>query len=62
MQAADIFELNIDVAIGGMDQRKAHVHAGHGFKVELEESNMSSHTNSVFLKALVFVWIRSITR
>ncbi len=25
MQAADIFELNIDVAIGGMDQRKAHM-------------------------------------
>ena len=26
LQAADIFEMNIDVAIGGMDQRKAHVH------------------------------------
>ena len=25
MQSADIFELNIDVAIGGMDQRKAHM-------------------------------------
>lgn len=25
MQAADIFEMNIDVAIGGMDQRKAHM-------------------------------------
>ena len=25
MQAADIFELKIDVAIGGMDQRKAHM-------------------------------------
>ena len=25
MQAADIFELGIDVAIGGMDQRKAHM-------------------------------------
>ena len=25
MQAADIFELNIDVAIGGMDQQKAHM-------------------------------------
>lgn len=25
MQAADIFELNIDIAIGGMDQRKAHM-------------------------------------
>ena len=25
MQASDIFELNIDVAIGGMDQRKAHM-------------------------------------
>jgi tyrosyl-tRNA synthetase len=25
MQAADIFELDIDVAIGGMDQRKAHM-------------------------------------
>ena len=25
MQAADIFELSIDVAIGGMDQRKAHM-------------------------------------
>ncbi len=25
MQAADIFELEIDVAIGGMDQRKAHM-------------------------------------
>lgn len=26
MQAADIFELNIDIAIGGMDQRKAHMY------------------------------------
>ena len=26
MQAADIFELEIDVAIGGMDQRKAHMY------------------------------------
>ena len=26
MQAADIFEMNIDVAIGGMDQRKAHMY------------------------------------
>ena len=27
LQAADIFEMNIDVAIGGMDQRKgSHVH------------------------------------
>ena len=26
MQAADIFELGIDVAIGGMDQRKAHMY------------------------------------
>jgi tyrosyl-tRNA synthetase len=26
MQAADIFELNIDVAFGGMDQRKAHMY------------------------------------
>jgi tyrosyl-tRNA synthetase len=26
LQAADIFELNIDVAIGGMDQRKAHMY------------------------------------
>ena len=26
MQAADIFELDIDVAIGGMDQRKAHMY------------------------------------
>lgn len=25
MQAADIFEMNIDVALGGMDQRKAHM-------------------------------------
>jgi len=25
MQASDIFEMNIDVAIGGMDQRKAHM-------------------------------------
>ena len=25
MQASDIFELNIDIAIGGMDQRKAHM-------------------------------------
>jgi len=25
MQAADIFELNVDVALGGMDQRKAHM-------------------------------------
>ena len=25
MQASDIFELNIDVALGGMDQRKAHM-------------------------------------
>ena len=25
MQAADIFELDIDIAIGGMDQRKAHM-------------------------------------
>ena len=25
MQAADIFEMNIDIAIGGMDQRKAHM-------------------------------------
>lgn len=25
LQAADMFELNIDVAIGGMDQRKAHM-------------------------------------
>jgi len=25
MQAADIFEMNIDVAMGGMDQRKAHM-------------------------------------
>jgi len=26
MQAADIFELNIDIALGGMDQRKAHMY------------------------------------
>jgi len=26
MQAADIFEMDIDVAIGGMDQRKAHMY------------------------------------
>ena len=26
MQAADIFELNIDIAFGGMDQRKAHMY------------------------------------
>ena len=26
MQAADIFELDIDLAIGGMDQRKAHMY------------------------------------
>lgn len=26
MQAADIFEMNIDIAIGGMDQRKAHMY------------------------------------
>ncbi len=26
MQAADIFELGIDIAIGGMDQRKAHMY------------------------------------
>ncbi len=26
LQAADMFELNIDVAIGGMDQRKAHMY------------------------------------
>ena len=26
MQAADIFEMNIDLAIGGMDQRKAHTY------------------------------------
>ena len=26
MQAADIFELKIDIAIGGMDQRKAHMY------------------------------------
>ncbi len=26
MQAADIFELEIDIAIGGMDQRKAHMY------------------------------------
>ena len=26
MQAADIFELQIDIAIGGMDQRKAHMY------------------------------------
>jgi len=26
LQAADIFEMNIDVAIGGMDQRKAHMY------------------------------------
>jgi tyrosyl-tRNA synthetase len=26
MQAADIFEMNIDLAIGGMDQRKAHMY------------------------------------
>ena len=25
MQASDIFELQIDIAIGGMDQRKAHM-------------------------------------
>ena len=25
MQAADIFEMDIDVALGGMDQRKAHM-------------------------------------
>src|SRR5437667_12578712 len=25
MQAADIFEMNLDVACGGIDQRKAHV-------------------------------------
>lgn len=25
MQASDIFELNIDIALGGMDQRKAHM-------------------------------------
>ena len=27
MQAADIFHLKVDIAFGGMDQRKAHVHA-----------------------------------
>ncbi len=37
MQAADIFEMDIDVAIGGMDQRKAHmfmrdVASKHGWK------------------------------
>ena len=26
LQAADMFELNVDVAIGGMDQRKAHMY------------------------------------
>ena len=26
MQAADIFEMNIDIALGGMDQRKAHMY------------------------------------
>ena len=26
LQAADIFEMDIDVAIGGMDQRKAHMY------------------------------------
>ncbi|HJM66348.1 MAG TPA: tyrosine--tRNA ligase, partial [Candidatus Thalassarchaeaceae archaeon] len=26
MQAADIFELNVDIAFGGMDQRKAHMY------------------------------------
>ena len=26
MQAADIFEMNIDIAMGGMDQRKAHMY------------------------------------
>ena len=26
MQAADIFELHIDIALGGMDQRKAHMY------------------------------------
>ena len=26
MQAADIFEMDIDLAIGGMDQRKAHMY------------------------------------
>lgn len=26
MQAADIFQMNIDIAIGGMDQRKAHMY------------------------------------
>ena len=26
LQAADIFEMNIDIAIGGMDQRKAHMY------------------------------------
>ncbi len=26
MQAADIFQLNIDIALGGMDQRKAHMY------------------------------------
>ena len=26
LQAADIFEMDIDVALGGMDQRKAHMY------------------------------------
>ena len=26
LQAADIFELEIDIALGGMDQRKAHMY------------------------------------
>ena len=48
MQAADIFELDIDLAIGGMDQEEAHMYMRDvADKVELAESNVFAYFNSL---------------
>ena len=38
LQAADIFELEVDIALGGMDQRKAHMYMRDAKSVIVKES------------------------
>ena len=48
MQAADIFELNIDIAFGGMDQRKAHMYMRE-LQTEMDdESDLYPYSNVIW--------------
>ena len=50
LQMADIFELEVDIAFGGMDQRKAHVHERGCRQEWVDKAYLHPYSNAFRIK------------